>query len=69
MAEAVQWDVYTFDGTNWERKRPLQDLDGSWNDDYGKIPRSYAMAFTSTLDGEKDIYAAVSEPKLRGNTV
>ena len=46
-------DVYTFDGTNWERKRPLQDLDGSWNDDYGKIPRSYAMAFTSTLDGEK----------------
>lgn len=46
-------DVYTFDGTNWERKRPLQDLDGSWNDDYGKIPRSYAMAFTSNLDGVK----------------
>lgn len=46
-------DVYTFDGTTWERKRPLQDLDGGFNDDYGKIPRSYAMAFTSNLDGEK----------------
>lgn len=46
-------DVYTFDGTTWERKRPLQNLDGDWNNDYAQIPRSYAMAFTSNRDGEK----------------
>lgn len=50
-------EVYTFDGTNWERKRPLQDLDGSWNDDYGQIPRSFAVAFTSHLDGDKGYIA------------
>lgn len=49
--------VYTFDGTNWEEKRALKDVDGSWNDDYDKIPRSYAVAFTSTLDGEKGYVA------------
>lgn len=46
-------DVNIFDGTEWRKQRPLQDLDGSFNDDYGKIPRSYAMAFTSNLDGDK----------------
>lgn len=50
-------DVYAFDGTNWEWKRPLRDLDGSWNDDYGQIPRSFAVAFTSDLDGEKGYVA------------
>ena len=47
-------DVYAYGGgDDWTSMRPLQDLDGSFNDDYGKIPRSYAMAFTSTLDGPK----------------
>lgn len=50
-------DVLVFDGTSWEKKAPLRDLDGSWNDDYGKIPRSYAVAFTSNLDGDKGYVA------------
>lgn len=47
-------DVYAFDGTNWHKKAPLVDQDGSWNDDYGKIPRAYAVAFSSNLDGGID---------------
>lgn len=43
-------DVWAFNGT-WNRKEKLEDIDGSWNDDYGKIPRSYGIAFTSDLDG------------------
>ncbi len=45
-------DVFTFDGTNWTNKEPLYDQDGrGWDNDYHKIPRAYAVAFTSSLDG------------------
>lgn len=47
-------DVYAFDGRKWYKKAPLVDQDGSWNDDYGKIPRAYAVAFSSNLDGGID---------------
>lgn len=43
-------DVMVFDGSNWTKKRPLKDQEGSWNDDYDKIPRSYGVAFTSNRD-------------------
>lgn len=47
-------DVYSFDGREWYKKEPLVDRDGGWNDDYNKIPRSYAVAFSSNLDGDID---------------
>lgn len=48
-------DVWTFDGSIWTRKAPLADNDGGWNDDYPKIPRSYAVAFTSNLDSKSGV--------------
>lgn len=47
--------VYVFDGANWTKQASLADVAGSWNDDYGKIPRSYAVAFTSNLDRAAEI--------------
>lgn len=47
-------DVWVFDGT-WHSKAPLVDTDGSWNDDYNKIPRAYAVAFTSNLDSKSGV--------------
>lgn len=48
-------DVCIFDGTNWTiSPNPLRDISGrSWDNDYGRIPRAYAVAFTSSLDGGK----------------
>lgn len=46
-------DVCVFDGTKWSGKdeyAPLKNLDGDWNDDYDRIPRSFGVAFTSNLD-------------------
>lgn len=48
-------DVWVFDGTTWHAKAPLVDTDGGWNDDYGKIPRGYAVAFTSNLDSKSGV--------------
>lgn len=47
-------DVYAYNPeTNiWEEKAPLKDISGrGWDNDYDKIPRAYAIAFTSNLDG------------------
>ena len=48
-------DVWAFNGTTWTRKAPLADRDGGWNDDYPKIPRTYAVAFTSNLDSKTGV--------------
>lgn len=46
-------DVNIFDGKTWTvSPNPLRDLSGrNWDDNYGRIPRSYAIAFTSSIDG------------------
>lgn len=60
-------DVWTFDGTTWTKKAPLSNLDGSWNDEYDRIPRTYAVAFTSNLSaGEERGYIAAGQGN--GNT-
>ena len=45
-------DVWAFDGNTWTPKAPLADGENSWDDEYSKIPRSYAVAFTSNLNLE-----------------
>ncbi len=61
-AESNRTDVYVFDG-KWNRKAPLADLDGKWNDDYGNIPRSYAVAFTAMDRGTLKGYVAGGKVK------
>jgi len=63
-------DVLAFDPATetWEIKEPLVDQDGrGWDNDYGQIKRSFAVAFTSTLDGgvEKGYIATGQGPSPR----
>ncbi len=55
-------DVLKYNPTSgWSHCAPLADRDGQgWDNDYGKIPRSYAVAFVSDLDspGEPKGYIA-----------
>ena len=60
-------EVRIFDGQNWTAAAPLVDKDGQgWDNDYNRIPRAYAVAFTSSLDGgvEKG-YIATGEGSYR----
>lgn len=49
-------DVCIFDGNEWKiSPNPLRDISGrSWDNDYGRIPRAYAVAFTSSLNGGRE---------------
>lgn len=61
-------DVWVLKDGKWSSRAPLADLDGSWNDDYGQIPRSFAVAFTSSLDSKNGVPKGYIAGGGNGNT-
>lgn len=61
-------DVWVLKDGKWTSRAPLADLDGGWNDDYGQIPRSFAVAFTSSLDSKNGVPKGYIAGGGNGNT-